>query len=112
MPAYCVPSFAPGTTSGAALASCGTHLFRTADSGLTWQELSSPFTEPTRLTPGAGGTLLAYGQTTIFKSSDGGSSWQRTGNALPCAGMNALRADPARANVSRGRSRRARRRRG
>ena len=99
VPEYCLPSFAPGATSGTALASCGTHLFHTADSGLTWQELSNPFTEPTRLTPGAGGTLLAYGQTTIFKSSNGGSSWQKTGNPLPCAAMNALRADPARANA-------------
>jgi len=99
IPAFCVPSFAAGASAGAAFVACGTRLYKTGDAGLTWQEIAVPFTEPTRLTADGAGALLAYGQTTLFRSAAGGTSWQKVGNPLPCAGMNALRADPTNANV-------------
>ena len=99
IPSYCIPSFASGTAAGAALVACGTHLFRTSDAGLTWQDVPNPFMESTRLTPGPAGLLFAYGQTRIFKSTSGGSAWSGIGNALPCAGLNALRVVPTNANV-------------
>ncbi len=99
IPSYCIPSFAPGTSAGAALVACGTRLLRTSDAGLTWQEVSNPFTESTRLTSGSAGSLFAYGQTRIYKSTDGGSAWVAVGNPLPCAGLNALRVDPTNASV-------------
>ena len=99
IPSYCIPSFAPGAAAGAALVACGTHLLRTSDAGLTWQDVSNPFTESTRLTPGPAGSLFAYGQTHIFKSTSGGGTWSGVGNTLPCAGLNALRVDPANASV-------------
>jgi photosystem II stability/assembly factor-like uncharacterized protein len=99
IPSYCIPSFAPGAAAGAALVACGTRLLRTSDAGLTWQDVPAPFTESTRLTTGAAGSLFAYGQTRIFKSTNGGVAWAAVGNALPCAGLNALRVDPANASV-------------
>ncbi len=99
IPSYCIPSFAPGTAAGAALVACGTRLLRTSDAGLTWQDVPAPFTESTRLTPGPAGSLFAYGQTRIFKSTNGGIAWSGVGNTLPCAGLNALRVDPANASV-------------
>lgn len=95
----CVPSFAPGAASGTVLVACGTTLWKTTDSGGGWQALSPPFTQTTRLTTGAAGTLWAYGPTTIFRSIDGGSTWQPAGTPPPCAGMNALAADPSQPNV-------------
>jgi len=99
IPSYCIPSFAPGSTAGTVLVACGTRLLRSSDTGLTWQDVPNPFTESTRLTPGPAGSLFAYGQTRIFKSTSGGSTWSGVGNALPCAGLNALRVDPTNANV-------------
>lgn len=90
----CVPSFAPGVASGTVLAACGTGLWKTTDSGQGWQSLAAPFTQATRLARGAGGLLYAYGPTTLFRSNDGGTTWQAIGSPLPCAGMNALAADP------------------
>lgn len=95
----CLPSFAPGTATGSALAACGTTLWRTADSGQSWQSVTVPFSQPTRLARGAGGALWAYGPTTLFRSNDSGATWQATGHALPCPGMNALAADPNQPNV-------------
>ena len=95
----CVPSFAPGASAGAALVACGTGLWKTADSGQTWQALSAPFTQTTRLASGAAGVVWAYGPTTIFRSSDGGITWQAVGTPPPCAGINALAADPTQPNV-------------
>jgi len=95
IPAYCVPSFAPGAATGTALVSCGTALFRTTDSGQTWQSLTNPFTEATRLAAGPAGGLAAYGATHIFKSSDGGTTWTAAGSApAACAGLNVLRVSP------------------
>lgn len=97
--AYCVPSLAPGATSGSALAACGTALWHTTDSGQTWQSTPVPFSQPTRLVRGAGGSIYAYGPTTLFRSTDSGQTWQPIGHPLPCAGMNALAADPTQPNV-------------
>ena len=94
----CVPSFAPGGQSGTVLAACGTGLWKTADSGQSWQALAPPFTQTTRLAAGVG-TLWAYGPTTLFRSIDGGTTWQATGTPLPCANMNALAADPVQPNA-------------
>ena len=80
IPSYCVPSFAAGTSAGAALVACGTHLYRTSDAGLTWLEVPAPFTEPTRLTTGPGGAFFAYGPTHIYKSVNGGTAWTAVGN--------------------------------
>ena len=99
IPAYCVPSFAAGTSPGAALVACGTRLYRTSDAGLSWLEVTAPFAEPTRLTNGPGGAFFAYGPTRIYKSVNGGTAWTAVGNPLPCAGMNALRVDPTNASV-------------
>ena len=95
----CVPSFAAGASSGTALAACGTGLWKTTDSGQSWQALTAPFTQTTRLAAGAGGVLWAYGPTTIFRSNDGGATWQPVGTPPPCAGLNALAADPSQPNV-------------
>ncbi len=97
--ALCVPSFAPGASTGTALVACGTGLWKTADSGQSWQALSPPFTQTTRLAPGAAGALWAYGPTTLFRSNDGGTTWQAAGTPPPCAGVNALAADPTQPNV-------------
>ena len=51
--ALCVPSFAAGASTGTALVACGTGLWKTTDSGQSWQALSPPFTQATRLAPGA-----------------------------------------------------------
>ena len=99
IPVYCIPSFVAGASAGAALVACGTHLLRTNDAGLTWQDVPNPFTEPTRLTAGPAGSLFAYGPTHIFKSVNGGTTWNAVGNPLPCAGMNTLRVDPTNASV-------------
>lgn len=99
IPSYCIPSFAPGDATGRALVACGTHLLRTSDAGLTWQDVPNPFTESTRLTLGPAGSLFAYGPTRIFKSTNQGSTWVAVGNPLPCAGLNALSVDPTNASV-------------
>ena len=96
---YCVPSFAPGATSGTVLVACGTGLWRTTDSGQSWRSQSAPFSQATRLATGAGGAVYAYGPSTLFRSIDGGATWQAAGTPLPCAGMNALAADPTQPNV-------------
>jgi len=100
IPAYCLPSFAPGSAAGAAFVSCGTSLYATADAGRTWQSLPNPFTEPTRLAAGPGGLLFGYGATKIFRSPDGGSTWTAAGSApAGCAGLNALRVSPSDASL-------------
>lgn len=92
---YCVPSFAPGTASDTVLLACGTRFLRSDDAGMTWHDLTAPFTEPTRLTTGPGGVLLAFGPTRIFKSTSDGNAWAAGGNAPQnCLGLNALRVDP------------------
>src|SRR5215471_16354392 len=99
IPDYCVPSFIPGNGGGHALMSCGTGLWTTADSGASWQAQSPvPFTEATRLTTGAVGSLYAYGPTTLFISNDGGNSWQKTGAVPPCPAVNVLATDPLKPN--------------
>lgn len=100
IPSYCVPSFAPGDAAGTAFVSCGTSLFRTTDSGQSWQPLVNPLSESTRLTAGPAGLLVAYGPTRIFRSVNSGDSWTPAGSAPgTCAGLNALRVSPASANA-------------
>jgi photosystem II stability/assembly factor-like uncharacterized protein len=92
----CSPSLAPVASSGTVLLACGAHLYRTRDAGSSWEALSAPFTEPTRLTAGAGNTLLAYGATRVFRGASDGGSWTQIANAPPaCAGINVLREDAA-----------------
>ena len=111
IPSYCVPSFAAGTSAGAALVACGTHLYRTSDAGLTWLEAPAPFTEATRLTTGPAGAFFAYGPTHIFKSVNGGNAWTAVGNPLPLRRHEcAARRSDQRVDL-RGRCRRARGRR-
>jgi len=100
IPAYCVPSFAPGTAAGSAFVACGTRFYRTADSGQTWEEVATPFTEATRLAAGPAGILLGYGTTTIFKSTNAGDRWTPAGNAPPaCPGLTALGISPENSNA-------------
>lgn len=100
IPAYCVPSLAPGSAAGVALVSCGTLLYRTLDAGRTWESVANPFTEPTRLATGPGGLLLAYGTTRIFRSTNDGDAWTPAGSApAACPGLTALRVDPTNASV-------------
>jgi photosystem II stability/assembly factor-like uncharacterized protein len=96
----CSPSLAAGSVAGTVLLACGTRLFRTRDAGTTWETLSPPFTEPTRLTAAAGGGLLAYGTTGIFRGTSDGGSWTQIASAPPlCAGLNVLTEDPSNQGV-------------
>jgi photosystem II stability/assembly factor-like uncharacterized protein len=96
----CSPSLAAGSTAGTVLMSCGKRLFRTRDAGSTWETLSPPFTEPTRLTAAAGGGLLAYGTTGIFRGLSDGDSWTQIATAPPaCSGLNVLTEDPSNPGV-------------
>jgi photosystem II stability/assembly factor-like uncharacterized protein len=90
----CSPSLAAGSSGGTVLLACGMRLFRTRDSGASWETLAAPFSQPTRLTPAPGGAVLAYGTTRIFRSVSDGGSWTEIGSApSACAGINVLRAD-------------------
>jgi photosystem II stability/assembly factor-like uncharacterized protein len=90
----CSPSLAAGSPAGTVLLACGMRLLRTRDSGATWEALTAPFTEPTRLTPAVGGAVLAYGTTRIFRSVSDGASWTEIAAApAACAGFNVVRAD-------------------
>jgi len=92
----CVPSFDPGAGEDSLLFTCGSRFFRTSDAGLSWEELTTPFTENVRLTAGGGGALYAYSLSRIFRSVTGGSSWVEAGAApAACPGLLSLRIDPA-----------------
>ena len=96
----CAPSFAPGSSRDTVLLSCGKKVLRSQDAGATWTELTSPFTEPTRLAAGSSGTLLAYGATGIFRSTDDGGTWVSIASPPPaCSRILALRVDPGNAQV-------------
>jgi photosystem II stability/assembly factor-like uncharacterized protein len=100
IPDYCSPSFSPTASAGTVLVSCGARLYRTNDTGATWTQVTTPFTEAVRLTPGSAGAVLAYGPTKIFKTTSDGNSWIEAGNApSTCPGFNALRVDPTNPNV-------------
>jgi photosystem II stability/assembly factor-like uncharacterized protein len=99
IPIYCVPSFA-STGTAQTFVACGTHFYRSSGSPPTWEELTTPFTEATRLAAGPSGLLVAYGPTRIFRSTNAGSTWTVAGSApSACAGLNALRVDPSNASV-------------
>jgi photosystem II stability/assembly factor-like uncharacterized protein len=96
----CTPSFAPGSSHDTVLLSCGKKVLRSQDAGATWTELTAPFTEPTRLTAGAPGTVLAYGASGIFRSTNDGGTWASVASPPPaCSRILALRVDPGNAQV-------------
>jgi photosystem II stability/assembly factor-like uncharacterized protein len=96
----CTLSFAPGSAPGVVLTACGLKLLRSQDGGATWTELTTPFSESVRLTPGPGGILLAYGATSILRSANDGGSWTPVAGApAECPSILALDVDPGDANV-------------
>lgn len=95
----CTLSIAPGSAPGVVLSGCGRKLLRSQDGAATWTELSTPFSESVRLTPGPGGILLAYGATSIFRSANDGGSWVSVGGApAECPSILGLDVDPDDAN--------------
>ncbi len=89
----CSPSFAPGSTPNLVLAACGTKLLRSQDAGGTWTELTTPFVEVMKLSPGRTGIVLAFGATQVFRSTDNGGSWVSIATA-PAACPASSRCEP------------------
>lgn len=96
----CTPSFAPGSSHDTVLVACSQRILRSRDAGSTWVPLTAPFTEPTRLTAGPGGTVLAYGASGISRSANDGDTWVSIASAPPtCSRILALRVDPTNPEV-------------
>jgi hypothetical protein len=92
----CSPSIAAGSAPNLVLVACGAKVLRSQDGGGSWTELSTPFSQTMKLTPGRAGTVLAYGATEVFRSTNDGTSWVSIAAApAACPGILALRADPA-----------------
>ncbi|HEY3203760.1 MAG TPA: hypothetical protein VGL03_08870 [Thermoanaerobaculia bacterium] len=90
----CSPSLGLGAQPDTVLLSCGTRFLRSRDAGASWAELSTPFTEPTRLASGMVGMLFGYGPTRIFRGSSDGDSWSAVASApASCPGINVLHVD-------------------
>lgn len=96
----CSASFAAGSGAQTVLAACGTKVLRSQDGGATWTPLTAPFVQPTRLSSGTPGTVIAYGTSEIFRTADDGTSWTSIATApAACPGLLAVREDASDANL-------------
>jgi photosystem II stability/assembly factor-like uncharacterized protein len=74
--------------------SAGTHIFKSADGGTTWADVSltlpnASFVSVT-ISPSDAGFVLAGSDIGAFASADGGATWYVLGNGLPTVGVNQI----------------------
>jgi photosystem II stability/assembly factor-like uncharacterized protein len=75
-------------------------VFRTADGGATWRNVSGPVSTPIVLAVAGENLVYAASDTAVYKTTNGGASWTRIGEDLPSPlDVSALVVDPRDANV-------------
>src|SRR5262249_46648795 len=81
-----------------------THVYKSADSGVTWQPVDADLTDkgvgPLVVDPRSSGVIYALANTGLYKSTDGAGHWNRVGApTLPDAALYTLAIDPTKSDT-------------